>query len=86
MNDVFLLRDIAFERHAIDRGGNGFGSGQIEIGHHHLGRTRAMKGFAERAPDAVGAAGDNHDFAGHLHRALSFLEFCYARIRSSTAV
>jgi hypothetical protein len=27
-----------------------------------------VKGFAQRAPDAVGAAGYDHDFAGNLHR------------------
>jgi hypothetical protein len=26
-----------------------------------------VKGFAQRAADAAGAAGDNHDFSGHLH-------------------
>ena len=62
--DVLFLPDIAFERRAIDRGGDGFGAGEIEIGDHHLGRAGAMKGFAQRPADAVGAAGDDHDFAG----------------------
>jgi hypothetical protein len=26
-----------------------------------------MKGFAERAANAIGAAGDDHDLATHLH-------------------
>ena len=66
--DVLFLPDIAFERRAVDRGGDGFRVGQIEIGDHDLGRAGAMKGFAQRPADAVGAAGDNHDLARHLHR------------------
>ena len=74
VDDVLFLADIAFERRAIDRGRDRFRAGQIEIGDHDLGRTGAMKGLAERAPDAVGAAGDNHDLAGHLHRRVRLLK------------
>ena len=85
--DVLLLPDVAFERGAIDRGGDGFGARQIEIGDHHLGRTGAMKGLAQRPADAVGAAGDDHDFAGHLHRTHPLFEKeLQVRTRSSTAV
>ena len=66
--NVFFLPDIAFERRAIDRGGDGFRARQIEIGNHDLGGAGAMKGLAQRAADAVGASGDNHDLAGNLHR------------------
>jgi hypothetical protein len=45
----------------------------IEIGDDHLGRAGAMKRLAQCPADAVGAAGDNHDFARHLHRTLGFL-------------
>ena len=85
--DVFFLPDIAFERRAVDRGGDGPRSGRIDIGDDDLGRAGAMKGFAQRPADAVGAAGDNHDFARHLHRSLRY--FCsnlQVRTRSSTAV
>ena len=84
--DVLFLPDIAFERGAVDRGGDGFGARQIEIGDHDLGGTGAMKGLAQRPADAVGAAGDNHDLAGHLHRRIRYLERLQARTRSSTAV
>ena len=73
-------------KNRAEEGRVGFRARRGQAQAHHLGRTGAMKGLAERAPYAVGAAGDNHDFAGHLHRALSLLQFCYARIRSSTAV
>ena len=43
-------------------------AGEIEIGDDDLGGAGAMKGFAQRPADAVGASGDNHDFARHLHR------------------
>ena len=66
--DVLFLPDIAFERRAIDRGGDGLRIGQIEIGDHDLGGTGAMEGFTQRPADAVGASGDNHDLARHLHR------------------
>ena len=69
--DILLFPDVAFERRAIGRSRDRSGSRRIDIGDHHPGRTGAMKGFAERAPNAFGAAGDNHDFAHHLHRYLS---------------
>jgi hypothetical protein len=84
--DVFLLSDIAFERGAADRGGDGFRARRIEIGNHDLGGAGAMKGLAQRAADAVGASGDNHDLAGDLHRHAPILELSQARTRSSTAV
>ncbi len=74
VEDVFLLPDIAFERCAIDRGGDRSRSCAIDIGDDHLGGAGAMKDLAERPPDAVGATGDNHDFAGHLHRCIHFLK------------
>ncbi len=52
----------------MNRGGDGLRSRQIEIGDDHFGRAGPMKGFAERPADAVGASGDNHDFAGDMHR------------------
>jgi hypothetical protein len=67
VKDVFLLSDIAFEGRPADRRGDGARATGIDIGDHHLGGAGAMKGLAHRLPDAVGATGDNHDFAGHLH-------------------
>jgi len=46
MKDVFFLRDVAFERRAIERGGDRARACDVEIGHDHLGSARAMKGFA----------------------------------------
>jgi hypothetical protein len=87
MDDVFFQTDIAFERRAADRGGDGFGARGIEIGNHDFGRAGAVQGFAERATDAVGAPGDHHHLAGHLHRYIRYLEVnSQARTRSSTAV
>jgi len=60
--DVFLLPDIAFECRAVDQSRDGSRSRRINIGDDDPRRTGAMKGFAERAPNAFGAAGDNHDF------------------------
>jgi len=51
----------------VNRGGDGLRTRQIQIGDDHFGGTGTMKGLAERPADAVGAAGDNHDFAGDLH-------------------
>ena len=87
VDDILFLADVAFERRAVDRGGDGFRVRQIEIGDHDLGGAGAMKGFAQRLADAVGAAGDNHDLARHLHRATRYskMEF-QASTRSSTAV
>ncbi len=85
--DVFLPADIAFECSAVDRGRDGFGACQIQIDDDHLGRTGAMKGFAERPANAVGAASDNHDLACHLHCLSPLLEKAQVRTtRSSTAV
>ena len=67
VDNVFLLRDIAFERRAVDRAGHRSRAGGFLVGNDHLGSTGAMKGLAERPPDAVGAASDNHDFSAHLH-------------------
>ena len=72
MEDVLFLRDVAFERRAVDRGRHRPGAVDIEIGDDHLGRAGAMKGLAQRRADAVGAAGDNHDLARHLHGAPQF--------------
>src|SRR6478752_9461011 len=71
--DVCLLPDIALERRTVDLSRDSPRSRRVDIGDDHLGRTGAMKDLAERAPDALGTAGDNHDFARHLHRYLSFL-------------
>jgi hypothetical protein len=55
-----------------------------------------VKGFAQRLADAVGAARDDHDLAGHLHATsplvlyrfglLRFAELAQLNTRSSTAV
>src|ERR1700704_3583574 len=74
VKNVFLLPDIAFEGRALNRSSDSSRPCDIKIGNDHLGRAGAMKAFAERAPDAVGTAGDNHDFAGHLHSAIRFYE------------
>ena len=68
MQDVFFLRDVAFERRAVERGRDRPRGRDIEIGDDHLGSAGAMKSLAQRAADAVGAAGDDDDLAVHLHR------------------
>ena len=73
VEDVVLLPDIAFERGAIDRGRDDPRGRAIDIGDDNLRRAGAMKGFAQRPADAVGAAGDNHGLAAHLHRQILFV-------------
>jgi hypothetical protein len=67
VQDVRFLADIALEGSAVDRRGDGPRGGGIDIGNHHPGRTRFMKGFAQRLADAVAATGHHHDFARYLH-------------------
>ena len=85
VKNILLLRDIAFECGTIDRGRYRPRARAVEIGHDDLGGARAVKGLAQGLADAVGAAGDNHDLAGHLHRRLLLLLF-QVRTRSRTAV
>jgi hypothetical protein len=68
VKDVFFLRNIAFECRTIKRGRDVARTRDVEIGHDHLGGAGAVKGFAQRPPDAVGATGNDDDFAAHLHR------------------
>ena len=84
--DIAFLRDIAFERCAIDASRDRLGAGMVEIDHDHLGCASAMKGFAECAADAIGATGHDHDLAGHLHRLAPLLVQDQVKTRSITAV
>ncbi len=67
VGDLFFLRDIASEGRAINRGSDRPCVGGIHVRNHDLGRTCLVKGLAQRLADAVGAARDDHDLAGHLH-------------------
>ena len=68
VKDVLFLPDIVFDRRAIDRGGDGLRIGEVAIGDSALGGAGAMAGYTQRPADAVGASGDNHNFARDLHR------------------
>jgi len=71
--NVLFLGHVAFECGAVDIMRNRSRGRAVDIDHHHLGGTRTVKGLAQRLADAIGAAGDNHDLAGHLHRHLPIL-------------
>jgi hypothetical protein len=83
---VLFLRDVAFEGRAIDGAGHVARGVHVKIGDDDLGSTGAMKSLAQRLADPVAATGDNHHFAGHLHRAHSRQERRQLRTMSSTAV
>ena len=70
--DVFLLPDVAFERRTVDRGRHTSCTCDIDVGDDHLRRTGAMENLAKRPADTVGTAGDDYDFAVHLHRGIRF--------------
>src|SRR6185295_2477358 len=75
VKDILFLADIAFEGRPADRGGDSPRAVGIDIGDDDPGGAGAMEGLAHRLADAVAATGDNHDFAGYLHRRLSLLSF-----------
>ena len=100
VGDLFFLRDVASEGRAIHRGGDRPRIVGVHIGDDDLGRASLVKGLAQRLADAVGAARDDHDLAGHLHATsplvfytaslipllFRFAELAQLNTRSSTAV
>ena len=91
VGDVLFLADVAFEGRAVDGAGHRARRIGIDVGDHDPGGAGAVERLAHGAADAVAAARDDHDLAGHLHGTLPalFLSlFCsaYFRTMSSTAV
>ena len=67
VGDLFFLRDVASEGRAIDRRSDGPRVGRVHVRDDDLGCTRLVKGLAQRLANAVCAARDDHNLAGHLH-------------------
>jgi hypothetical protein len=65
--DILLIADIGPKRSAADGSRNGFGPLPVKIRDHDLRRAFAMEDFGQRLADAVGASGDDDDFALHVH-------------------
>ena len=84
VGDLLFLRDVASEGRAIHRRSDRPCIVGVHVGDDDLGRARLVKSLAQRLADAVGAARDDHDLAGHLHATspLVLYRFAYSASRS----
>src|SRR4029077_2503627 len=73
VKDVLFLSDIALEGRPTDRRGDDSRGRGIDIGDNDPGGTCAMKRLAHCAADTIATAGNDNDFARHLHGRAPFL-------------
>jgi hypothetical protein len=86
VKDVLFLSDIALECRPTDRRGDDSRGCGIDIGDNDPGGTCAMKCFAHCTADTIATAGNDDDFARHLHgRTPLFMDF-YVKTISRMAV